>query len=64
MHVKQINGRIAIVTNELDEFGESYACERMISLETARCMRNDLDNVIKECESIAGSENDEHVGTD
>lgn len=64
MRVEQKAGKIVFTTPERDEFGETYLCERVISLSTAQRLRDEFDAAIKVCESMAGFENGVHVGTD
>lgn len=64
MQAKQENGRVVFTTAERNEFGESYFCDRVISLDIARRVRDELTAAISVCESMAGFENGVHVGTD
>jgi len=64
MKVSQKNGKVVITTSERDGFGESCRCDRELSLNTARRIRDELNEAIKVCEAMAGFENGVHVGTD
>lgn len=64
MKVEQQNGKVVITTPERDEFGEINFCDRVLTLNTARRIRDEITAAIKVCESMAGFENGVHVGTD
>ena len=64
MKAEQIDGRVAIVTTDLDEFGEQYQTERMMDLESARRLRDELSKAIRVCEEMRGWRDGVFVGTD
>lgn len=55
MEAKLLDGQVAIITDDSDEFGKEGKTERMIPLETAKRLRDQLTAAIKIYE--AGSTN-------
>jgi len=51
MEIMYVFGKIIITTIERDEFGESYNCDRQITIDDAIRLRNELEKAIEEAEN-------------